>query len=292
MHAYVNPAHERRTREILMARAARPPVTLSSEVCPEVREYERTSTAVANAYVQPLMDAYLARMQAALAAEKFKGTIYLVTSGGGLTAIETARRFPVRLIESGPAGGAIFAAQMAARAGEKRALSFDMGGTTAKICLIDDFTPHTARLFEVDRAARFLKGIGLPVRIPVIEMVEIGAGGGSIARLDALKRVTVGPESAGSEPGPACYGRGGTHPTVTDANVVLGTIDPKDFAGGTIALDLEAAKGALERDVAEGLGLSRRHGGLRRLRDGVGEHGERRPRARGRARRRGQPVHI
>ena len=221
-----------------------------------MREYERTSTAVANAYVQPLMDSYLERMQAALAAEKFAGTIYLVTSGGGLTAIETARRFPVRLIESGPAGGAIFAAQVAARAGEARALSYDMGGTTAKICLIDDYKPHTARLFEVDRAARFLKGSGLPVRIPVIEMVEIGAGGGSIARLDALKRVTVGPESAGAEPGPACYGRGGMHPAVTDANVVLGTIDPHDFAGGSIKLDLGAAKGALERDVAEGLGLS------------------------------------
>jgi len=256
MHSYANPEHERRTRDLLKEELPDLWVTLSSEVCPEVREYERTSTAVANAYVQPLMESYLARMQEALAAEGFKGTIYLVTSGGGLTAIETARRFPVRLVESGPAGGAIFAAQVAARAGESRALSYDMGGTTAKICLIDDYTPHTARLFEVDRAARFLKGSGLPVRIPVIEMVEIGAGGGSIARLDALKRVTVGPESAGAEPGPASYGRGGRHPAVTDANVVLGTIDPKDFAGGTIPLDLEAAKGALERDVGAGLGLS------------------------------------
>jgi N-methylhydantoinase A len=256
MHSYVNPAHERRVREILKEELPELWVTLSSEVCPEVREYERTSTAVANAYVQPLMDSYLARMQAALAAEKFTGTIYLVTSGGGLTAIETARRFPVRLVESGPAGGAIFAAQVAARAGEARALSYDMGGTTAKVCLIDDYQPHTARLFEVDRAARFLKGSGLPVRIPVIEMVEIGAGGGSIARLDALKRVTVGPESAGAEPGPACYGRGGRHPAVTDANVVLGTIDPAHFAGGSIALDIDAARGAIERDVAEGIGLS------------------------------------
>jgi N-methylhydantoinase A len=256
MHSYVNPAHERRVAEILKAELPDLRVTLSSEVCPEVREYERTSTAVANAYVQPLMDSYLARMQAALAAEKFTGTIYLVTSGGGLTAIETARRFPVRLVESGPAGGAIFAAGVASRAGEARALSYDMGGTTAKICLIDDYQPHTARLFEVDRAARFLKGSGLPVRIPVIEMVEIGAGGGSIARLDALKRVTVGPESAGAEPGPACYGRGGRHPAVTDANVVLGTIDPAHFAGGSIALDIDAARGAIERDVAEGIGLS------------------------------------
>jgi N-methylhydantoinase A len=256
MHSYANPAHERRTRELLMAALPGLWVTLSSEVCPEVREYERTSTAVANAYVQPMMESYLSRMQKALAAEGFKGTVYLVTSGGGLTAIETARRFPVRLIESGPAGGAIFAAQMAARAGEKQALSYDMGGTTAKICLIDDYQPHTARLFEVDRAARFLKGSGLPVRIPVIEMVEIGAGGGSIAHLDQLKRVTVGPESAGAEPGPACYGRGGRHPAVTDANVVLGTIDPRDFAGGTIQLDVEAARGALERDVGQGIGLS------------------------------------
>jgi N-methylhydantoinase A len=256
MHSYVNPAHERRVREILKAELPEVWVTLSSEVCPEVREYERTSTAVANAYVQPLMDSYLERMQAALTAEKFTGTIYLVTSGGGLTAIETARRFPVRLVESGPAGGAIFAAQVAARAGEARALSYDMGGTTAKICLIDAYQPHTARVFEVDRAARFLKGSGLPVRIPVIEMVEIGAGGGSIARLDALKRVTVGPESAGAEPGPACYGRGGRHPAVTDANVVLGTIDPAHFAGGSIALDIDAARGAIERDVAEGIGLS------------------------------------
>src|SRR5512143_2424971 len=172
-------------------------ITLSSAVCPEIREYERTSTAVANAYVQPLIDGYLARMAEGLQAEQFRGAIYLVTSGGGLTAIETARRFPVRLVESGPAGGAIFAAQVAARAGEARALSYDMGGTTAKICLIDDFKPHTARLFEVDRAARFLKGSGLPVRVPVIEMVEIGAGGGSLARVDAMKRITVGPESAG-----------------------------------------------------------------------------------------------
>ena len=167
-----------------------------------MREYERTCTTVANAYVQPLMDGYLGRMQAALKDEGFRGTIYLVTSGGGLTAIETARRFPVRLVESGPAGGAIFAAQVAARAGESRALSFDMGGTTAKICLIDDYQPHSSRVFEVDRAARFLKGSGLPVRIPVIEMVEIGAGGGSIAKVDALKRVTVGPESAGFGAGP------------------------------------------------------------------------------------------
>jgi N-methylhydantoinase A len=256
LHSYVNPAHERRTGEILQQEIPGLWVTLSSEVCPEVREYERTSTTVANAYVQPLMDGYLGRMQAALKAEGFGGTIYLVTSGGGLTAIETARKFPVRLVESGPAGGAIFAAQVAARAGESRALSFDMGGTTAKICLIDDYHPHSSRVFEVDRAARFLKGSGLPVRIPVIEMVEIGAGGGSIAKVDALKRVTVGPESAASEPGPACYGRGGTLPTVTDADVALGMIDPAAFAGGTIPLQPALSDRALEQQIGEPLGLS------------------------------------
>ena len=188
----MNPAHEERTAEILKKAMPGLSITLSSEVCPEIREYERTSTAVANAYVQPLMDGYLARMDEALRVEQFRGAIYLVTSGGGLTSIDTARKFPVRLVESGPAGGAIFAAQVAARASEKKVLSFDMGGTTAKICLIENFEPNSARVYEVDRAARFLKGSGLPLRIPVIEMVEIGAGGGSIAKVDALKRVTVG----------------------------------------------------------------------------------------------------
>lgn len=256
LHSYANPAHERRTRAILEEELPELWITLSSEVCPEVREYERTSTAAANAYVQPLMDGYLARMERALKAEGFRGTIYLVTSGGGLTAIDTARRFPVRLVESGPAGGAIFAAHMAARVGEARALSYDMGGTTAKICLIDDFEPRTSRLFEIDRAARFLKGSGLPVRIPVIEMVEIGAGGGSIAKVDALQRVAVGPESAGSEPGPACYGRGGTAPTVTDADVALGMIDPAHFAGGSITLRPDLGRAALEAGVGAALGLT------------------------------------
>ena len=188
--------------------------------------------------------------------QQFRGSIYLVTSGGGVTSIDTARRFPVRLLKSGPAGGAIFASQIAASLGESKVLSFDMGGTTAKICLIEKYQPETSRVFEVDRAARFLKGSGLPVRIPVIEMVEIGAGGGSIARVDAMKRVTVGPESASSEPGPACYGRGGEHPTVTDADVALGKIDPDGFAGGTIKLSPELSRQALLRDIGEPLGLS------------------------------------
>jgi N-methylhydantoinase A len=256
MHSYVNADHEQRTAEILHKAMPGLSITLSSEVCPEIREYERTSTAVANAYVQPLMDGYLARMDQALRQEQYRGVVYLVTSGGGLTSIDTARRFPIRLVESGPAGGAIFATQVAARSDEKKVLSFDMGGTTAKICLIENFEPNSARVYEVDRAARFLKGSGLPVRIPVIEMVEIGAGGGSIAHVDALKRVTVGPESAGSEPGPACYRRGGTRPAVTDADVVLGMIDPNAFAGGTISLDPDLSRAALAAAVGEPLGLS------------------------------------
>src|SRR2546429_1269891 len=256
LHSYANPEHERRAAAILKEEMPGIWVTLSSAVCPEIREYERTSTAVANAYVQPLIDGYLARIAEGLQVEQFRGAIYLVTSGGGVTSIETARRFPVRLVESGPAGGAMFAGQIAARLGESKVLSFDMGGTTAKICLIEKYQPETSRVFEVDRAARFLKGSGLPVRIPVIEMVEIGAGGGSIARVDALKRVTVGPESAGSEPGPASYRRGGTLPTVTDADVALGLIDPAAFAGGTISLNPDLSRAALATAVGDPLGMS------------------------------------
>ena len=256
LHSYVNPAHEQRAGAILKDAMPELSITLSSEVCPEMREYERTSTAVANAYVQPLMDGYLARMGDALRVEQFRGAIYLVTSGGGLTSIETARRFPIRLVESSPAGGAIFATQVARQTDKKKVLSFDMGGTTAKICLIENFEPASARLYEVDRAARFLKGSGLPVRIPVIEMVEIGAGGGSIAKINALKGVSVGPESAGSEPGPACYQRGGTRPAVTDADVTLGMIDAAAFAGGTITLAPELSRKALATHIGDPLGVS------------------------------------
>jgi len=256
LHAYRNPEHERRAGEILRAAMPGLSVTLAHEVCPEVREYERTSTAVANAYVQPLMEGYLGRMAAALEARQYRGATYLVTSGGGLTALETAQKFPVRLVESGPAGGAIFAAQVALRAEEHKVLSFDMGGTTAKVCLIENGEPATSRFFEVDRTARFLKGSGLPLRIPVIEMVEIGAGGGSIAQVDALQRVTVGPESASSVPGPACYGRGGQRPAVTDADVALGLIQPEGFAGGSMDLRPDLSLGALEREIGGKLGLS------------------------------------
>lgn len=256
IHAYVNPDHERRIGAILREVAPNLSVTLSSEVCPEAREYERTVTAICNAYVQPLMAGYLGRLQAAFSAGGYTKAIHLMTSGGSLAALETAARYPIRLVESGPAGGAILAAKIAAERGETRILSFDMGGTTAKICLIDDGKPLMARTFEVDRQSRFMKGSGFPVRIPVIEMVEIGAGGGSLARVDDLKRIMVGPESAGSEPGPASYGRGGTRPAVTDADLALGKINPATFAGGKIAIDAGKARDALAAHVGQPLGMS------------------------------------
>lgn len=257
IHGYANPAHEQRIGEIVARHCPNIAITLSSEACPEVREYERTSTAIANAYVQPMMAGYLGRLQAAFAAEGYKRPIHLVTSGGNLTSLGTAQQFPVRLVESGPAGGAILAAHVANERGLSRVLSFDMGGTTAKICIIQNGEPFKARAFEVDRAARFLKGSGLPVRVPVIEMVEIGAGGGSIAKVDILKRITVGPESAASVPGPACYARGGEEPTVTDADVVLGRIDVDGFAGGMLRLEPERSERAIEARIGAPLGLDR-----------------------------------
>lgn len=255
LHAYVNAAHEQRTAELL--RAARPDlsITLASEVCPEIREFERLSTACANAYVQPLMNRYLDRLASELHDRGFTCPFLLMTSGGGLTTLETAARFPIRLVESGPAGGAMLAQQIARETGLTRLLSFDMGGTTAKLCLIDNYEPLMSRSFEVDRVYRFKKGSGLPVRVPVIEMVEIGAGGGSIASVDKLGRIQVGPESAGSEPGPAAYGRGGSRPTVTDADVQLGRIVPEKFAGGSLHLDRAAASDAITTGIRTALDL-------------------------------------
>ena len=257
MHAYLDGKHERRTRDILSELLPGVSITLSSEVSPEIREYERWSTAVANAYVQPVMDRYLGRLDEALRKQGVGCPLFLITSGGGLAALETARKFPIRLVESGPAGGAILAAALARQCGLDKVLSFDMGGTTAKICLIDHGEPQHSRSFEVARQYRFLKGSGLPLRIPVIEMVEIGAGGGSIASVDSLSRVNVGPESAGAEPGPASYGRGGAEPTVTDADVVLGRIDPGYFAGGSIKLSPDKAGVAVDKSVGTPLGLKR-----------------------------------
>jgi N-methylhydantoinase A len=255
LHSYANPAHERRTAEILARLLPEMRISLSCDVCPELREYERFSTTCANAYVQPLMARYLEQLRQRLAADGFGCPLLMMTSGGGLTTLETAIRFPIRLVESGPAGGVILSTWTAEQLGINRILSFDMGGTTAKICLIDDGKPMASRSFEVDRRYRFMKGSGLPIRIPVIEMVEIGAGGGSLAGVDAMKRITVGPESAGSEPGPACYALGGTRPAVTDANVVLGRIDPERFAGGSIKLDPALSRTAIDTHVGTPLEL-------------------------------------
>ncbi|MCC7320233.1 MAG: hydantoinase/oxoprolinase family protein [Rubellimicrobium sp.] len=255
LHSYLNPAHERLVGRILRERLPHLSVSLSSDVSPQMREYERFNTTCANAYVRPMMESYLSRLRARLAAAGAGCPVYLIHSGGGIVSIETAAEFPVRLVESGPAGGAIFAADLARRHGIDRALSFDMGGTTAKICLIRDATPRTARVFEVARSYRFKKGSGMPISIPVIDMVEIGAGGGSLAHVDALGRLQVGPESAASEPGPACYGRGGTRPAVTDADLTLGRLDPANFAGGAIALHPERAIAALGEHVGTPLGI-------------------------------------
>jgi N-methylhydantoinase A len=236
IHSYLNPTHEQLVRDVLDEKLPNVAVSISSEVSPQMREYERFNTVVANAYIKPLMASYLGRLGDRLNDEGVSCRIFLMHSGGGVISIKNAADFPVRLVESGPAGGAVFAAHIAARYGLDKVLSFDMGGTTAKICLIKNQTPKTSRVFEVARTYRFKKGSGMPISIPVIDMVEIGAGGGSLAHVDALQQIRVGPKSAASEPGPACYGRHGTRPAVTDADLVLGKLDPENFAGGSIKL--------------------------------------------------------
>ncbi|MDP9588448.1 UNVERIFIED_ORG: N-methylhydantoinase A [Shinella zoogloeoides] len=255
IHSYMNPAHEQRAREIL-SRKLSIPISISSEVSPQMREFERFNTVCANAYVRPQMADYLSRLQVRLREMGAECPVFMIHSGGGLISVETASEFPVRLVESGPAGGAIFAADIARRFSLDRVVSYDMGGTTAKICLIEDYQPHTARTFEVARTYRFCKGSGMPISIPVIEMIEIGAGGGSIAWVDAMGRIQAGPESAASEPGPACYQRGGDRPAITDADLVLGKLDPDNFAGGKIKLSVDNASAAIARDVGARLKLA------------------------------------
>ena len=255
IHSYLNDTHERLVGEVLADMMPDAMVSLSSEVSPQMREYERFNTVVANAYIKPLMKSYLGRLEGRLRGEGVTCNIFLMHSGGGIISIENAAEFPVRLVESGPAGGAVFAANIAARYGLDKVLSFDMGGTTAKICLIKNQTPKTSRVFEVARTYRFKKGSGMPISIPVIDMVEIGAGGGSLAQVDAMRQIRVGPESAGSEPGPACYGRGGAKPAVTDADLVLGKLDPTNFAGGTMTLNTEASAKALSDVLGDPLDM-------------------------------------
>lgn len=247
LNSFRNPAHEKRTAEIIAEIAPMIRVSLSSEVVAEIREFQRTSTTLANVYVQERVSDYLAQLQSRLDKIGFRGSFFVMLSSGGIATRETASRFPVRLLESGPAAGAIAAAEAGLRSGHRDLLSFDMGGTTAKLCVIDDGEPLKTHEFEVDRVYRFRKGSGLPVRIPVIDMIEIGAGGGSIARVDSLGLLKVGPDSSGADPGPVCYGQGGTQPTVTDADLVLGYLDANYFLGGKMKLDLDATKKALER---------------------------------------------
>jgi len=255
LHSYLNSQHEELVRDVLNEVVPDVMVSISSEVSPQMREYERFNTVVANAYIKPLMKSYLGRLEGRLRDQGVSCNVFLMHSGGGIISIESAAEFPVRLVESGPAGGAVFAATIAARYGLDKVLSFDMGGTTAKICLINNQTPKTSRVFEVARTYRFKKGSGMPISIPVIDMVEIGAGGGSLAHVDSMRQIRVGPESAGSEPGPACYGRGGARPAVTDADLVLGKLDPHNFAGGSISLQTSSSEQALNDELGSKLGM-------------------------------------
>ncbi len=256
LHSFTDPAPERAARTALLRAAPGLRVSISSDVVPEIREFERASTTIANVYVQAHIERYLRELEARLQRLGFDGRFFLMLSSGGLATIDTAVRYPVRLLESGPAAGALAATMYGRAAGYVDLLSFDMGGTTAKLCVIDQGRPLIAHQFEVDRRYRFKKGSGLPITIPVIEMIEIGTGGGSIARVDALGLLKVGPDSAGSVPGPVCYGRGGAAPTVTDADLILGYLDPAFFLGGQMRLDVEGARRAIQEQVADPLGVS------------------------------------
>ncbi len=251
LHAPVNPANERAARAAIEEIAEDTPVSISSAVAPETGEYERASTTAANAYVRPIADAYLARLLASLRDSGFSGDLFIMLSNSGFAAVEGVREHPVRIIESGPAGGALAAAQIARSLGEAHALGFDMGGTTAKICLIEDGEPATENRFEVARTSRFQKGSGLPILSPTVDLVEIGAGGGSIAQISDLGLIRVGPQSAGATPGPACYAQGGAQPTVTDANLLLGYLNPDFFLGGAMQLDTDKAREAVSSLAGE-----------------------------------------
>lgn len=256
LHSFTNPADERAVRRIISDVAPQLRVSLSSDVVPEIREFERASTTIANVYVQDLVERYLRRLEGRLSELGLRGGFYLMLSGGGLATVDTAVRFPVRLLESGPAAGALAAQAYGRDAGYDDLLSFDMGGTTAKICVIANGEPLIAHEFEVDRVYRFRRGSGLPIKLPVIELIEIGTGGGSLARVDELGLLKVGPESAAADPGPVCYGLGGTQPTLTDANLVLGYLDPDYFLGGKMRLDVEAARRQIQTHIAAPLGIS------------------------------------
>jgi N-methylhydantoinase A len=256
LHAYANAAHERIAAEVLAQRFPRLSLSLSSDIAPEIREYPRASTTVANAYVRPLAERYLDRLEARLLGLGIIGGFFLMLSSGGLTHGAEAKRAPVQLLESGPAAGALAGAWFGRTADLARVLAFDMGGTTAKLALVDGGEPLVAFGFEAARAKRFLRGSGLPIQIATIELIEIGAGGGSIARRSELDTLQVGPDSAGADPGPACYGRGGEAPTVTDADLLLGYLNADFFLGGAMRIDTGAAERAVG-GLAAALGMDR-----------------------------------
>ncbi len=256
LHSYANPKNEIVLRELLSKKFPDIKISISSEVCPEIREYERFTTTVINSYIKPLISRYLDNLKKSLVNKGFNCSFLLMTSGGSLTNVENATDHPIRLVESGPAGGVILATSIAKELDLKQVISFDMGGTTAKITLIENKSPNKAREFEVDRKSRFKKGSGLPIRIPVIEMVEIGAGGGSIARVNKLDQITIGPDSAGADPGPACYGLGGQEPTITDADLIIGKINPDNFASGKIKLFRKKSELAIREKISKPLKLN------------------------------------
>ena len=256
LHSYANAAHEQEVARILAKRLPALAISLSSEVVSDVREYERASTTAANAYVQPIVRGYLERLNAALRSCGFKSELAIITSDGGIASCSTAGKFPVRLTESGPAGGAIAAAYFGKRKKVDDLIAYDMGGTTAKICVIEDGAPEKSTTFEFGRAYRFARGSGLPLQVPVIEMIEIGAGGGSIARVNELGLLQVGPQSANAAPGPACYGLGGELPTVTDADLCLGYLAEDFFLGGKMRLDKARAQAAISQHIGKPLSMT------------------------------------
>jgi N-methylhydantoinase A len=254
LHAYANPAHEKAIERLAAAHPALV-VSLSSEVLPEIKEFERTATTAVNAYVKPLVARYLERLEERLAARGLRRRLFLMLSGGGITATAAARKFPVRLIESGPVGGALAAVHLGRRAGLGDVLSFDMGGTTAKACLIRGGAMPITTELEVDRVHRFKRGSGTPLGVPAVDLIEIGAGGGSIAGMNSVGLLQVGPQSSGADPGPICYGHGGTAPTVTDADLVLGYLDARYFLGGAMALHVAGARHGIESEVGKRMSL-------------------------------------
>ena len=288
LHAYANPAHEQAVAARLRERAPALPVSLSSKISPKFREYERTSTTVANAYVQPIVGRYVERLEAALAQRGFENDMFIMQSAGGLVSPAIAAEEPVRIVESGPAAGVLMSALVGMEAGESHVVTFDMGGTTAKLGAVDAGEPAVTSTFEID-PIRYRPGSGLPINIPAVELLEIGAGGGSIARAE-LGVIQVGPESAGADPGPMCYRRGGARPTITDANLVLGYLNPDYFNAGELRLDREAAVAGLVRDICPSTRSRCRGGGVGRARGRERQYGARHADRLRRARPRPAPV--